>query len=112
VTKVYIRERDFHDRGNIEIGPDIIVGFAKGIRGSGNNALGGIAETFLTDNTDDWSGDHIMDHRSVPGVLLASRPMVREATSLQNLAAALLAEFGISGFPDGSEPVTVIDDDE
>lgn len=112
ITKVYIRERDFHDRGNIEIGPDIIVGFAKGTRGSGNNALGGIAATFLTDNTDDWSGDHIMDHRTVPGILLASRPMVRKATSLQNLAAALLAEFGIDGFPDGSVPVTVINDDE
>jgi len=112
VTNVYIRERDFHDRGNIEIGPDIVVGFAKGTRGSGNNALGGIAANFLSDNTDDWSGDHIMDHRTVPGVLLANRPMVQEATSLQNLAAALLAEFGISGFPDGSEPVTVINDDE
>jgi len=111
ITNVYIRERDFHDRGNIEIGPDIVVGFAKGIRGSGNNALGGIAASFLTENTDDWSGDHIMDHRTVPGVLLASRPMVREATSLQNLAAALLAEFGITGFPDGSEPVTVSDDE-
>ncbi len=112
VTKVYLRERDFHDRGNIEIGPDIVVGFAKGIRGSGNNALGGIAAEFMSDNTDDWSGDHIMDHRTVPGVLLASRPMARPATSLQNLAAALLAEFGIDGFPDGSEPVTVVDEDE
>jgi len=111
VTKVYIRERDFHDRGNLEIGPDIVVGFAKGIRGSGNNALGGIAASFMSDNTDDWSGSHIMDHRTVPGVLLTNRPMVRTATSLQNLAAALLAEFGIDGFPDGSEPVTVIDDE-
>ena len=111
VTKVYIRERDFKDRGNIEIGPDIIVGFAKGTRGSGKSALGGIPVDFLTDNTDDWSGDHIMDHRTVPGTLLSSRPLAREATSLQNLAAAILAEFGIDGFPDGSTPVTVVDED-
>ena len=110
VTKVYIRERDFHDRGHIEIGPDIIVGFAEGVRGSGNNALGGIAESFMSDNTDDWSGDHIMDHRTVPGVLLTSRALTRPGTSLQNLAAALLAEFGIDGFPDGTEPVTVGDE--
>jgi predicted AlkP superfamily phosphohydrolase/phosphomutase len=109
VTRVFIRERDFHDRGNLEIGPDIVVGYAKGVRGSGNNALGGIAAEFMTDNTDDWSGDHIMDPSTVPGVLLASRPLRRSATSLQNLAAALLAEFGIEGFPDGSEPVTVVD---
>lgn len=107
VTKVYIRERDFHDRGHIEIGPDIVVGFAKGTRGSGNNALGGIAENFVSANVDDWSGDHIMDHRTVPGVLLSNRPFRREATSLQNLAAALLAQFGLEGFPDGSTPVTV-----
>lgn len=111
VTKVYLRERDFQDRGNIEIGPDIVVGFAKGVRGSGKSALGGIPENFLTDNTDDWSGDHIMDHRTVPGTLLSNRPLAREATSLQNLAAAILAEFGIEGFPDGSEPVTVVDED-
>ncbi|NKB89731.1 MAG: hypothetical protein GKS06_16060 [Acidobacteria bacterium] len=108
VTKIYIRERDFHDRGNLEIGPDIIVGFANGTRGSGNNALGGIAEEVITDNTEEWSGDHIMDHRTVPGVLFASRPLQREATSLQNLAAALLAEFGIDDFPDGTTPITVI----
>ena len=43
VTRVYVRERDFKDRGHLEIGPDIIVGFAKGTRGSGSSALGGHA---------------------------------------------------------------------
>lgn len=109
VTKVYLREREFHDRGHIEIGPDIIVGYAKGIRGSGTAALGGIADSVLADNLDDWSGDHIMDHRTVPGILLSNRPLVRQATSLQNLAAAILAEFGIDGFPDGTNPTTVQD---
>lgn len=107
ITKVYIRERDFHDRGHIEIGPDIIVGYAKGTRGSGNDALGGIPQEVIDDNLDDWSGDHIMDHRTVPGILLSNRPLARPATSLQNLGAAILAEFGIGGFPDGSQPITV-----
>ena len=110
VTRVYLRERDFHDRGHLQVGPDIVVGFAKHVRGSGKSALGGIGTEFITDNVDDWSGDHIMDHRTVPGVLLSSRPLRRPATSLQNLAAALLAEFGIDGFPDGSAPVTVGDE--
>lgn len=111
VTKVYIRERDFKDRGHLEIGPDIIVGFAKGVRGSGRSALGGLPVDFVTDNTEEWSGDHIMDHRTVPGVLLTSRPLAREVTSLQNLAAALLAHMGIDEFPDGSTPVTVGEED-
>ncbi|MFW6198266.1 MAG: alkaline phosphatase family protein [Acidobacteriota bacterium] len=112
VTKVYIRERDFHDRGNLEIGPDLIVGYAKGTRGSGEDALGGIAAEVIEDNTDDWSGDHIMDHRTVPGILAVSRSLERQATSLQNLAASILAEFGIEGFPDGSAPTSVATDDD
>ena len=63
----------------------------------------------INDNLEDWSGDHIMDHRTVPGILLSNRPLRRQATSLQNLAAAILAEFGIEGFPDGTTPVTVGD---
>ncbi len=107
VKRVFLRDRDFHDRGHLEIGPDIIVGYAPHVRGSGNAALGGLAAEFITDNTDDWSGDHIWDPTGVPGVLATNRALARSATSLQNLAAALLAEFGIDGFPDGSTPVTV-----
>ena len=40
-----------------------------------------------------------MDHEAVPGVLFTNRPLSRQVTSLQNLAAALLAEFGIEDFP-------------
>ena len=45
-----------------------------------------------------------MDHEAVPGVLFTSRPLRREVTSLQNLAAALLAEFGITDFPPPPQP--------
>ena len=40
-----------------------------------------------------------MDHESVPGILLASRPMKKQGTTLKNLAAAILYEFGIEPFP-------------
>ncbi len=107
VTKVFLRDRDFHDRGHLEVGPDLIVGYAPGFRGSGNGALGGLAAESITYNTDDWSGSHIWDPTDVPGVLATNRALTRSASSLQNLAAALLAEYGIDGFPDGSAPVTV-----
>jgi hypothetical protein len=45
-----------------------------------------------------------MDHETVPGVLFSSRPLQRVVTSLQNLAAALLAEFGIENFPPAPQP--------
>lgn len=110
VTKVYIRERDFQDRGNLEEGPDIVVGFAKHVRGSGKSALGGLPVEFVTDNTEEWTGDHIMDHRTVPGVLFSNRPPAHEVVSLRDLASALLAQLGIDGFPSGSQTVTVNED--
>lgn len=44
-----------------------------------------------------------MDHEAVPGILLTNRPLAKRVTSLQNLAAALLAEFGVEGFHEGGE---------
>ena len=40
-----------------------------------------------------------MDHTTVPGVYFSSRVLEKEATSLTNLAAAIMAEFGIEEFP-------------
>ena len=62
--------------------------------------LGG--ETFI-DNTDAWSGDHGMDHTTVPGVLFVDRPFQKPASSLKNLAGSILNEFGITDFPKTSE---------
>jgi hypothetical protein len=39
----------------------------------------------------------------VPGILLSSRALKRPAPTLQHLAAALLAEYGIDSFPERSE---------
>jgi predicted AlkP superfamily phosphohydrolase/phosphomutase len=95
VTKAYKRDETYRDRGEIEIGPDIVVGYAKGWRCNGHSALGAVGKVIFADNTDDWSGDHEMDHETVPGVLLTNRPLKRPAGRLQDLAASVLAEFGI-----------------
>jgi len=95
VTRVYQREDFYEDRGNLEIGPDISVGYAKGTRCSGHSALGAVGTEILTDNTDEWSGDHEMDHTTVPGILLTNRKLKKTAPRLQDLAAAILAEYGI-----------------
>jgi predicted AlkP superfamily phosphohydrolase/phosphomutase len=102
VTKMYARDDVYEDTGAIEIGPDLQMGYAKGYRGSGKGALGGIEKDAIRDNLDDWTADHIMDHEAVPGVLLASRKLQRPAPSLKSLAGALFAELGIDGgFPPG-----------
>ena len=99
ITKVYRRDEVYQDRGHLDIGPDLIVGFARGVRGSDESALGTITREIITDNTGKWSGDHLMDHEAVPGVLFTNRPLQRAASSLKELGAAVLAEFGIEGFP-------------
>lgn len=107
VAKVYAREQAFHDRGALDVGPDLVVGYAKGTRGSDESALGSVPLQVIVDNMSAWSGDHCMDPESVPGVLFTNRPLQVKATSLQGLAAAILAEFGIHGFPRraaGTEP--------
>lgn len=99
ITKAYRREQAYRLNGNESIAPDLIVGYAKGTRGSDESALGGLPRDVMADNASHWSGDHCMDHEAVPGVLLSSRPLKRSTPSIQTLAAAILAEFGIDGFP-------------
>jgi predicted AlkP superfamily phosphohydrolase/phosphomutase len=95
VTKVYKRDEHFRGRGQLEVGPDIIVGYTTGTGGGGADALGAVGTEILTDNMRPWTGDHLMDHEAVPGILLTSRPLKKPAPRLQDLAAAVLAEFGI-----------------
>ena len=99
VTKMYAREQVYHLAGNEDIAPDLVVGYAKGTRGSDESALGGLPREVIVNNTSHWSGDHCMDHETVPGILLSSRPMRQPAATIKDLAAAILAEFGVTGFP-------------
>jgi len=99
VGEVYVRDRWYSDGGHREVGPDLVVGYARGYRSSNESALGEIPAAVFADNHDPWSGDHCMDHDTVPGILVTSRPLARRATRLGNLAAAILEEYGVEGFP-------------
>jgi predicted AlkP superfamily phosphohydrolase/phosphomutase len=99
ITKVYLREEEYEDRGYLEIGPDLVIGYAEGTRGSNESSLGEVPQEVFADVTEAWSGDHLMDHEAVPGILLTNRPLRKHADELKNLAASILAEFGIDEFP-------------
>ena len=99
VARVYRREEIYRDTGHLELGPDLIVGYAIGYRTSNESALGQVTPQMIADNVSAWSGDHAMVHDAVPGILFSTQPLKQPVTSLRDLAAAVLAEFGIEGFP-------------
>ena len=97
ITKVFLREETYSDGGYRDIGPDLVIGYAKGTRASSASALGEFSAEVYADNVDDWPGDHLMDPDAVPGILLTNRPLARPAANLRELNAAILAEFGVAG---------------
>jgi predicted AlkP superfamily phosphohydrolase/phosphomutase len=99
ITKAFVTATAFAGHAYPALEPDIVVGYARGVRVSSDSALGVVAPDVFSDNREPWSGDHSMDPAHVPGVLFSSRPLKVPAEGLQSLAASLLAEFGIDGFP-------------
>ena len=97
VTRADRPDRVYASQEYLALGPDLIVGYAKGTRCSDDSGIGEVPREVFTDNTSPWSGDHCMDHTTVPGILLTNRPLVRPAKSLRDLGAAILAEFGVHG---------------
>ena len=95
ITRVYRSEKFYADRGAVEIGPDLVVGYAKGVRGSFESALGELPPEIIMDNTEEWSGDHCMDHETVPGILLTNRPLRKPAADLKQLGTSVLAELEV-----------------
>jgi predicted AlkP superfamily phosphohydrolase/phosphomutase len=94
VNAVYAPAHVFQGHA-LQFAPDLIVGYAPGYRGSWQTALGATPENILEDNLDPWIGDHCVDPRSVPGVLLASRPIRLADPTLADLTVTILREFGV-----------------
>jgi len=76
--------------------PDVILGYGRGYRGSDKTAGGGVGMEWITDNEDEWSGDHCMDYLHVPGVLFTNKSIASEQPALYDMAPTILAEFGIA----------------
>jgi predicted AlkP superfamily phosphohydrolase/phosphomutase len=56
-------------------GPDMLIGYAPGFRGSAETGLGGWKESALEINNDHWEADHCFDAAGVPGVLFSSQKL-------------------------------------
>jgi predicted AlkP superfamily phosphohydrolase/phosphomutase len=94
ITAVAEPAVDFHG-SHPDVQPDLIVGYAWGYRTSWKSPLGGFPRPVIVDNDDVWSGDHSIDPRLVPGVLMANRPITLDAPALYDLPVAILDAYDI-----------------
>jgi predicted AlkP superfamily phosphohydrolase/phosphomutase len=83
-----------------DVAPDIIVGFYRGYRSSDESALGKFSKDIFMDNPRKWSGDHCMDYREVPGILVINRKVKLQDPALYDIAPTVLHEFGIEVPPE------------
>jgi predicted AlkP superfamily phosphohydrolase/phosphomutase len=95
VTQVVLREQIYHGP-YVEEAPDIVVGYAPGYRASWDTTTGKIPAELLEPNVDEWTGDHCIDSRAVPGVLLSNRPLKAGAGALGDLTVSVLKYFGVA----------------
>ena len=86
--------------GHGEHGPDLIVGYSRGYRTSWKSPLGGFPRQVFEDNNDAWSGDHSIDYREVPGVLMSNRKISLAEPALYDLTVAVLDEYGVEKLPE------------
>jgi predicted AlkP superfamily phosphohydrolase/phosphomutase len=80
----------------VQEAPDLILGYNLGYRAGWKTVLGQFSWEVLEDNLEPWSGDHCIDPRLVPGVLLSNKKILHPSPALTDLAPTLLAEFGIA----------------
>jgi predicted AlkP superfamily phosphohydrolase/phosphomutase len=74
---------------------DVVVGFKIGYRTGWDAAVGRINGRTFENNTRSWSGDHCVDPRLVPGILLSSEPFTVTQPALTDMAPTILDLFGI-----------------
>ncbi len=95
VLRAYPASEAFHGERAAE-GPDLVVGYNRGYAGSDPSTLGEITEAVLEDNTSRWSGNHLIDPRLVPGVLLVNGPIADGEVDLTDVTVSILDHYGLS----------------
>jgi predicted AlkP superfamily phosphohydrolase/phosphomutase len=98
VMHAYLGTEIFHGERAAEA-PDLEVGYDKSYAGSDASTLGEITEAVLEDNTSRWSGNHLIDPRLVPGVLLVNGPVASGDHDLTDVTVSILDWFGLPPGP-------------
>lgn len=98
VTQAFIADDSFSQDFRFR-GPDIIAGFNRGYRTSGESAIGGMLPEILTNNMDWWAGDHCMNPMHVPASFLANFKINKQVPDIRDMAPTILTHFGMNKFP-------------
>ena len=94
VLRAYPAAEVFHGE-RVSEGPDLVVGYNQGYAGSDPSTLGEITDAVLEDNTSRWSGNHLIDPRLVPGVLLVNGPVAAGDHDLTDVTVSILDHYGL-----------------
>jgi len=89
------RREDLYSGTHLSEAPDLLVNFHPGFRVSWQSALGGFAKDLIQDNNRRWSGDHIVDPESVPGILFMNQPAIHNHAQIVDLAPTILNYLGV-----------------
>lgn len=106
------RREDLYTGAFVGNSPDLLVNFNPGFRVSWRTAVGGFADSLLEDNMRRWSGDHIVDPETVPGILFMNRATSKNSAALRipkitDLAPTILNHLGVP-VPDSMEGTSLI----
>ena len=91
----------------VENSPDLLVNFHRGFRVSWKSAVGGFSHSMLEDNMRRWSGDHIVDPESVPGILFMNRASLHKQARIIDLAPTVLNYLGVA-VPESMEGASLL----
>ena len=106
VIKVVYHSDEVFSPDHLDIGPDMVIGYELGYRGSWATALGSVPEEMLEDNRDAWCGDHCIAAELVPGVVISNKPILLEDPHLEDIAPTILDQYGID-IPDAMKGSSV-----
>jgi len=86
---------DIYSGARLSEAPDLVVGYDAGYGCSDESTLGEITAEVFVDNTDRWSGNHLMAPEVVPGILLVNRRLAAGGHDLTDVTATLLHYHGL-----------------
>lgn len=98
VLRAYPGSEVFHGERVAEA-PDLVVGYNRNYAGSDPSTLGEVTDAVLEDNTSRWSGNHLIDPRLVPGVLLVNGPIAAGEHDLTDVTVSILDHYGLPPAP-------------